>query len=60
MDNYARTLYSNPDKDEEKDVYDDALAKAERDQNYKTYYNNAIQLYNMKLNTQKYLNNSSK
>ena len=58
MDNYARTLYSNPDKDEEKDVYDDALAKAERDQNYKTYYNNAIQLYNMKLNTQKYLNNS--
>lgn len=44
-------------KEEEPTVYDDALAKVKRDQNYKSFYNNAIQLYNMKSNAQKYLDN---
>lgn len=38
-------------------TYDDALAKAKRDQNYKAYLNTAIQQYALKNNTQKYLNN---
>ena len=37
--------------------YDDALATALRDQNYKAYFNTAIQQYNMKNNMNKYLNN---
>jgi len=44
--------------DDTSNVYDDALAKAKRDQNYKSYYNQAIQLYNMKNNANKYLQNS--
>lgn len=43
---------------ETSDPYEDALAKAKRDQNYKSYYNQAIQLYNMKNNANKYLSNS--
>lgn len=39
-------------------VYDDALAKAKREQNYKSYYNTAIQAYNMKNRAQKYLDNA--
>lgn len=37
--------------------YEDALAKAKREQNYKAYYNTAIQLYNMKNKSNKYLQN---
>ena len=39
-------------------IYDDALAKAKREQNYKAYYNSAIQAYNMKNRAQKYLDNA--
>lgn len=38
-------------------VYDDAMAKALREQNYKSYFETAIQNYNMKANSEKYLAN---
>lgn len=39
------------------DVTLDALAKAKSEQNYKSYFNNAMQLYNAENNAKKYLGN---
>ena len=50
MDDKIKRKYS-----EDTTAYDDTLAELERSQNFKSYYNQAIQNYNMKQNTQKYL-----
>lgn len=57
-DKLATDLYKEDSNlDTSTNPYDDALAKAKRDQNYKSFYNTAIQLYNMKNNANKYLSN---
>lgn len=46
-----------PTENSSASIYDDTLAQAKRDQNYKSFYNTAVQLYNMKNNANKYLQN---
>lgn len=38
-------------------VYQDSMTKALQDQNYKSFFDSAIQIYNMKSNADKYLSN---
>ena len=39
------------------DIYQDSIKKALDDQNYKSYFDQVLQAYNVKKNTEKYLNN---
>ena len=39
------------------DIYQDSIKKALDDQNYKSYFDQILQAYNVKKNTEKYLNN---
>lgn len=57
IDLYKEDFVGEQEPSSNKNPYEDALAKAKREQNYKAYYNTAIQLYNMKNKSNKYLQN---
>lgn len=57
IDLYKEDFVGGEEPSSNKNPYEDALAKAKREQNYKAYYNTAIQLYNMKNKSNKYLQN---
>lgn len=54
LDKTPLELYKEPIQ---KNPYEDTISKVQRDQNYKSFYNSALQLYNLKSKTNKYLNN---